>query len=66
MNLFSNHYKNLRSVIRNVYSEVWNIYSEVRNVHSVLRNINFPKAKIQFYSITCKISAIYLDFSVGI
>ena len=34
MNLFSNHYKNLRSVIR--------------NRHSVTRNGDFSKAKIQF------------------
>ena len=41
MNLFSNHYKNLRSVTRNGRSEVWNAYS-------VSRNIDFSKAKIQF------------------
>ena len=48
MNLFSNHYKNLRSVIRNRHSVIWNGHSEVWNVHSVIRNGDFPKAKIQF------------------
>ena len=45
MNLFSNHYKNLRSVIRNAHSVFRNGHSEVRNAHSVSRNGDFSKAK---------------------
>ena len=51
MNLFSNHYKNLRSVIRNRHSVFRNRHSvfrnghsEVRNAHSVSRNGDFSKA----------------------
>ena len=46
MNLFSNHFKNLRSVIRNRHSVTRNGHSEVRNAYSVSRNGDFSKAKL--------------------
>ncbi len=55
MNLFSNHFKNLRSVTRNGHSEV-------RNAYSVSRNGDFPKAKYNFYSITARFLQYILTF----
>ena len=43
-----NHFKDLRSVIRNRHSVTRNGHSEVRNAYSVSRNGDFSKAKIQF------------------
>ena len=48
MRLPWNHFKDLRSVIRNRHSVTRNGHSEVRNAYSVSRNGDFSKAKIQF------------------
>ena len=62
MNLFSNHYKNLRSVIRNRHSVTRNGHSEVRNAHSVSRNGDFLRQRYNFYSITARFLQYILTF----